>query len=264
LKILENIYKNKKMNFLTILSIFLIVSFQLSPLVLADASLFDFVNFKDFETTTHATINSQKSTTHATINSQKSTTHATINSQKSTTHATINSQKSTTHASTNSRKTSTRASTNSQRTTSKLSVSTTPPNNSYDYSFEFGKRDLVENVQHVFRNLVREMKVFVHKINFLEKEFERIYQKEFENRTTGHVNATTGPNLTKHFNTTDLRNLMFNKRNLVSKKLGQVKKITKQTTEQTTEQTKEQTTEQTKEQTTEGPKGDLYCPYCGK
>ena len=187
------------MNFLTILSIFLIVSFQLSPLVLADASLLDFGNLIDFETTTHAPTSSQKSTTHAPISSRKTTKQA---------------------------------STKSQRTSSKLSVSTTSPyehNNGYN---DFGKRDLVENVQHVFRKLVREMKVFVHKINFLEKEFERIYQKEFENRTTGHVNATTGPNLTKHFNTTDLRNLMFNKRNLVSKKLGQVKKITKQTTEQ--------------------------------
>lgn len=170
------------MNFFSILSIFLIVSFQLSTLVLADASLFGFGNLTDFETTTYAPISSQKSTTHA---------------------------------STNSRKTTTRASTNSQRTTSKLSVSTTPPYNSYDYSYEFGKRDLVENVQHVFRNLVREMKVFVHKINFLEKEFERIYQKEFENRTTGHVNVTTGPNLTKHFNITDLKNLVFDKRNSV-------------------------------------------------
>ena len=178
------------MNFLTILSIFLIVSFQLSSLVLADASLLDFG----------------------------------------------------THASNNSRKTTTHASTNSQRTTSKLSVSTTPPYN-YDYSYDFGKRDLVENIQHVFRNLVREMKVFVHKINFLEKEFERIYQKEFENRTTGHVNATTGPNLTKHFNITDLKNLVFDKRNSVSN-----------TTEQTTKQ----------KSTTTGTMGLLICSYCGK
>ena len=168
------------MNFLTILSIFLIVSFQLSSLVLADAS-FDFGNFVDLETTTHASIGSQKSTTNRAISSQKSTTHA---------------------------------STNLQRTTSKLSVSTTSP---IDYRYDFGKRDLVENVQHVFRNLVREMKVFARKINFLEKEFERIYEKEFENRTTGHANATTGPNVTKHFNITDLKNLVFDKRNSVGK-----------------------------------------------
>jgi hypothetical protein len=83
LKILENIYKNKKMNFLTILSIFLIVSFQLSSLVLADAS-FDFGNFVDLETTTHAPIGSQKRTTNAFTNSQKIKTHASTNSQRTT------------------------------------------------------------------------------------------------------------------------------------------------------------------------------------
>jgi hypothetical protein len=183
LKILENIYKNKKMNFLNIFSIFLIVSFQLSSLVLADVS-FDFGNFVDLETTTHASIGSQKSTTNRAISSRKSTIHA---------------------------------STNLQRTTSKLSVSTTSP---YEYNYrynDFGKRDLVENVQHVFRNLVKEMKVFARKINFLEKEFERIYEKEFANKTTGHANATTRPNVTKNFNITDLKNLVFDKRNSVGK-----------------------------------------------
>ncbi len=71
------------MNFLTILSIFLIVSFQLSSLVLADAS-FDFGNFVDLETTTHAPIGSQKRTTNAFTNSQKIKTHASTNSQRTT------------------------------------------------------------------------------------------------------------------------------------------------------------------------------------
>ncbi len=46
---------------------------------------------------------------------------------------------------------------------------------------------------------------------------ERIYEKEFANKTTGHANATTRPNVTKNFNITDLKNLVFDKRNSVGK-----------------------------------------------